>query len=729
MNNTSREKIKKTSNNPLKVVNKNDIINRNKRGRTPEYIKFNRMNITNNSRKKFRNNGEYNIKVANKKKFRTKSDLINNNHNSRLHYQTQSTSKKLLLKDNDIQNNELIQTTKKKNCKKSVDDVHTPTFTKNKYLYVFYNNNTTQNIYTQKINFNKIKENEENNKSKLKHNNYTHVNIINKENKQKEKEKNIPSCRTSYKKKIETKPIKDRNEKIIMSSYKNKINLYKTQMNDINNNKYKNNYNKEKKTRKKFMDKSKSTKKKCVTTRNNNDYVKKNHTLTPLTQKLNYEENINTEKKPSIKNNEENITNNIDDLKLTQKEKPYQINTSQKDFFINNKLDDDIDTNKNTNTNLQFYNQMANSLTPKIKTTEQKQQNNNNNYNNSIVERIIFPKNISKLLTSPNKIFKGKKIEKIGIISIPGEINLGEKKTNQDNFFNYDLCNDYKFIGVCDGHGEDGHHISEYIKNTLPDELNHLLKKLIDEEKENLGIEEQIIKDDIELRKKIEKFNKIKEIMTDSFKNTNIYALEECSKYNIEYSGSTCITIFLHKKKANKLFISNIGDSRSIIIKKQNNEYLFYQLSRDHKPSEKDEAKRIIENGGEIMQIEDENGNFTGPLRIWQKGENGPGLAMTRSFCDVAASMLGVICEPEVFEYKLKEEDKIIIVASDGLFEHVSNEEVCKIVGDFVDSEDCKENIENKIVENLYNFANERWKNKENGIDDITIICVMLENS
>ena len=104
------------------------------------------------------------------------------------------------------------------------------------------------------------------------------------------------------------------------------------------------------------------------------------------------------------------------------------------------------------------------------------------------------------------------------------------------------------------------------------------------------------------------------------------------------------------------------------------------------------------------------------------------GLAMTRSFCDVAASKLGVICEPEVFEYKLKEEDKIIIVASDGLFEHVSNEEVCKIVGDFVESEECKDNIENKIVENLFNFANERWKNKENGIDDITIICVMVES-
>ena len=136
-----------------------------------------------------------------------------------------------------------------------------------------------------------------------------------------------------------------------------------------------------------------------------------------------------------------------------------------------------------------------------------------------------------------------------------------------------------------------------------------------------------------------------------------------------------------------------------------------------------------MENGGEIQQIEDENGNWTGPLRIWQKGENGPGLAMTRSFCDVVASMLGVTCEPEVFEYKLREEDQMVIIASDGLFEYVSNEEVSKICGDVVDNNKECEDVENKVVEELYKESNKRWKDKGDGIDDITIICVMLKNS
>ena len=722
MNATSREKTKRSNNNSVKLLNKNGKANKNLRGRTPEHSKFNRIYIPNKqSNNKILRNGQNNIKTTDHKKYRTKSDLINGKYDSALYYPTQTTSTELLTKRKDNVNNKLLYSaTKKKNNKQSADDLHRATYTKNSYINIFSNNHSTKNNSTQKKNFNRIKTKVENNKTKLKHNNYTHINITNKSIKcNKQNDKISSSCRTSFKKRTETKPYTDRNEKIVMTPRKKKQNLYKTQILE-NYNKYNNNNYNEKKTKKKFIDKSRSMKKNCMMVRND-DLEKKNNTIN---QVLNYEENINTEKETSIKNNnQDNLTENPDDIKLTESEKPKLTNNSQKDLFTNNNIDEDIDNkNENTKTNLRLYNQMANSLTSKTKTTERKQ----SAHNNSVVERIIFTKNITKLLTSANKIYKGKKIENIGIISVPGETDPGVKKTNQDNYFNYDLCNDYKFIGVCDGHGEDGHFISEFIKNTLPDELNHLLEKLIEEEKENLGISnENEIKDDIELRKKIEKIDKIKDIMTDAFKNTNLFAIEECAEFNLEYSGSTCVSIFLHTKKANKLFISNIGDSRAIIIKKKNDEYFPHQLSRDHKPTEEDEAKRIIENGGEIQQIEDENGNWTGPLRIWQKGENGPGLAMTRSFCDVIASTLGVICEPEVFEYKLREEDKVVIVASDGLFEYVTNEEVAKMVGKMIENNDS----EDKIVEELYKESNERWKNKESGIDDITIICVMLKNS
>jgi hypothetical protein len=61
-------------------------------------------------------------------------------------------------------------------------------------------------------------------------------------------------------------------------------------------------------------------------------------------------------------------------------------------------------------------------------------------------------------------------------------------------------------------------------------------------------------------------------------------------------------------------------------------------LSLDHKPSEKDEKKRILEHGGRVDTYHDNEGNPMGPARIWLKNKNIPGLAMSRSLGDVIAA-------------------------------------------------------------------------------------------
>ncbi len=104
------------------------------------------------------------------------------------------------------------------------------------------------------------------------------------------------------------------------------------------------------------------------------------------------------------------------------------------------------------------------------------------------------------------------------------------------------------------------------------------------------------------------------------------------------------------------------------------------------------------------------------------KGEEGPGLAMSRSFGDVMGSLLGVIPDPEVTEYILKKEDKAIIIASDGLWEFVPNEEVADIVKSLLGKGDS-----NFIVNELCKISYERWKKKDCGIDDITIVCILLK--
>lgn len=52
----------------------------------------------------------------------------------------------------------------------------------------------------------------------------------------------------------------------------------------------------------------------------------------------------------------------------------------------------------------------------------------------------------------------------------PGKTADGVSKTNQDNFFvvkNFAKIENLWYFGVCDGHGQNGHYVSEYVKNKL----------------------------------------------------------------------------------------------------------------------------------------------------------------------------------------------------------------------------------------------------------------------
>ena len=106
-------------------------------------------------------------------------------------------------------------------------------------------------------------------------------------------------------------------------------------------------------------------------------------------------------------------------------------------------------------------------------------------------------------------------------------------------------------------------------------------------------------------------------------------------------------------------------------------------LSRDHKPDDPEEARVILSNNGRIDSYRDQLGNQIGPMRVWLKNEDIPGLAMTRSFGDAMAARVGVNAVPEIKEFTLQPEDKIIVLASDGVWEFLQNQDVANIVYPF----------------------------------------------
>lgn len=66
------------------------------------------------------------------------------------------------------------------------------------------------------------------------------------------------------------------------------------------------------------------------------------------------------------------------------------------------------------------------------------------------------------------------------------------------------------------------------------------------------------------------------------------------------------------------------------------------------------EYARIIDSGGRIDPFRDKYGNALGPLRVWRKDRNFPGLAMTRSLGDAHSKKIGCTAIPEVDYHKLR---------------------------------------------------------------------------
>ena len=84
----------------------------------------------------------------------------------------------------------------------------------------------------------------------------------------------------------------------------------------------------------------------------------------------------------------------------------------------------------------------------------------------------------------------------------------------------------------------------------------------------------------------------------------------------------------------------NVGDSRAILASEVGDECVVMNLTRDHKPSLPDERSRIEQAGGSVFSMEYDDG-YDGPMRVWLKDQDIPGLAMSRSICDTVAHSVG----------------------------------------------------------------------------------------
>ena len=351
---------------------------------------------------------------------------------------------------------------------------------------------------------------------------------------------------------------------------------------------------------------------------------------------------------------------------------------------------------------------------PKINKKEKKEEIKSKNNERSLSQTPINPLiknkgeddsiNTEDEVSKNNKTNQGKKvIKKIREIYPYSHVGFdGEepKENNQDNYFifkNFAEHKDYIYMSVCDGHGVEGHFVSEFIKEVLPYYMSENLKDK-----------------DILNKKEI-----THQIITETFLIVNNMLVAN-ENINSLFSGTTCVSVIFTPER---LIVPNIGDSRAVLARfdRDSGKYKAIELSRDHKPTEKDEAKRIYENDGRIQPFT-EDGEFVGPQRVWIKEEEVPGLAMTRSFGDRVAATVGVMSEPEIKEFDFDENDKYMIIASDGIWEFISSQECVDIIQKYYESNDLK-----GCCEYLYEESSKRWLKEEEVIDDTTLILVFFE--
>jgi len=321
--------------------------------------------------------------------------------------------------------------------------------------------------------------------------------------------------------------------------------------------------------------------------------------------------------------------------------------------------------------------------------------------------------------------------EKIGGIAHCCHKGMKPEAPNQDDFIIMQCGTEFGLYGVFDGHGPYGHDVSNYVNQTLPGLLCRSGKFRTD----------------------------IGGAITDAFIQTHkgIFKksaqMEKTGKFSAQMSGTTCtVCVFRQIDGQNMMYFGHAGDSRCILgVGSDWMKMKALEMTPDHKPEIPAERARINKTGiGEVRLRPNDI-----PHRVFKKGFQLPGLAMSRSLGDLVAQECGVSHVPEIRIEPVTDQHQLMLMCSDGVWEFLSNEEALGIVqnhvNDFIKKAAKKkgggeadamkamatDGTLDKIIrdnmqagcEKLAKRSFDLWvENEGDVVDDITVIAVYIPN-
>jgi len=219
------------------------------------------------------------------------------------------------------------------------------------------------------------------------------------------------------------------------------------------------------------------------------------------------------------------------------------------------------------------------------------------------------------------------------------------------------------FFGVFDGHG--GSRAAQYLKQYLFDNLIRHPKFMTD----------------------------TKLAITEIYQQTDAEFLKASSSIYRD-DGSTASTAVL---VGHNLYVANVGDSRAVMSKAGE----AIPLSEDHKPNRSDERERIEQAGGNVM--------WAGTWRV------GGVLAVSRAFGNRLLKQY-VVAEPEIQEAIIDDDFELFVIASDGLWDVITNEDAIALVKAIEDPEVAAK----KLIETAY---------AKGSADNITSVVVRFHHT
>jgi len=245
----------------------------------------------------------------------------------------------------------------------------------------------------------------------------------------------------------------------------------------------------------------------------------------------------------------------------------------------------------------------------------------------------------------------------------------GRKSSNEDRIAVISNFEDSEgFFGIYDGHA--GQQCSEFISVEIPRCLSDMMVQF-----------------------------EPAEALINTYTNVDKNWLSLAKDGNLK-DGSTAISVLI---KNGTLYCANTGDCRAIMY--ANNQII--QLSEDHKPDNPKELERINSHGGVVI-----GGRVQGQI------------AVSRAFGDIDYKDIDTLeekwitCTPDIKEYELNAEVEFIVIACDGLWDVLNNEETVEFV-----KQQLNNNIpHDKIAENLVQEAFELKSQ-----DNISAVLIFLK--